>query len=284
MKEIISQRIQSLTPEYKEFIMGDYISKIVTVFAAAESLSEEQTEYLRLSVLLFTLFFATKDELIVAVATNLEISKNNAGVLVEAILQAFPEEFILAQGALLDFFEADIFTDKRLEKIAQTHTIEEPRQQLALVEVVASVTSGAQTQGAIPQLLIERLGLTQSDAMRLTADVLDFLAPLSDSGVAVATRIPINQTATAAESASPETVVASEQNPPPTPESVDSLAAEIAATEASFHQLQPIRTMASDMNSLRSTEEPVHQGVSQNTLLNGDGNGKKNPDARWGNG
>jgi len=149
---------------------------------------------------------------------------------------------------------------------------------------VGDVILGLVPQSQLPQLIIERLGLTQADAMRLTADVLDFLAPLSDSGVAVATRIPINQTATAAESASPETVVASEQNPPPTPESVDSLAAEIAATEASFHQLQPIRTMASDMNSLRSTEEPVHQGVSQNTLLNGDGNGKKNPDARWGNG
>ena len=149
---------------------------------------------------------------------------------------------------------------------------------------VGDVILGLVPQSQLPQLLIERLGLTQADAMRLTADVLDFLAPLSDSGVAVATRIPINQPMTATEPASLETVVASEQNQPPTPESVDSLAAEIAATEASFHQLQPIRTMASDMNSLRSTEEPVHQGVSQNTLLNGDGNGKKNPDARWGNG
>lgn len=61
-----------------------------------------------------------------------------------------------------------------------------------------------------------------------------------------------------------------------------SLAAELAETEAAFKELQPIRTMAHDMETLRTENEPVHKAADQETILNGQGNADKNSDAQWG--
>ena len=72
--------------------------------------------------------------------------------------------------------------------------------------------------------------------------------------------------------------------PVPQPPTTPTLAEELAEAEAALHQLQPIRTMASDMQTLRPESEVTHQASSQDFLLDGDGNGKKNPDARWGAG
>lgn len=72
----------------------------------------------------------------------------------------------------------------------------------------------------------------------------------------------------------------------PTPQptaTADVLADELAEAEAAFHNLQPIRTMAGDMQSIRHNE-PTHQATGQDALLQGRGNQEKNPDARWGAG
>jgi len=265
MKEIITQRIQSLTPEYRKFITSDYIPNVVHVFAEAENLSVEDKNLLQMSVTLFALFFLSKEELIESVATDIGMPKDDSTILIESVLQAFPTEYIALQNALYEYFEADIFTDKRLEKIADARNINEPSKQILFANIVEAVTGGKQTRGAIPQLLIDQLEIDQATAMRITADVLDFLEPLdtTKTAVPVVTNIPIQ---------TPTAVVA--------PEPI-SLADELAAAEATFHQLQPIRTMAGDMQTLKH-DVPTHQAASQETLLNGDGNGKKNPGAQWG--
>jgi len=150
-----------------------------------------------------------------------------------------------------------------LEQIAIKHLLQANHIDFAIA--VGDVILGLFPQEQLPQLLIERLNLSQANAMRITADVLDFLEPLdaTKTAVPVATNIPI-QTPTAV--ADPEPI---------------SLADELAAAEATFHQLQPIRTMAGDMQTLKH-DVPIHQAASQETLLNGDGNGKKNPGAQWG--
>ena len=61
----------------------------------------------------------------------------------------------------------------------------------------------------------------------------------------------------------------------------DTLAAELAETEAAFKQIQPIRTMAHDMETIKQ-EEPIHQATSQEAILNGQGNAEKNAAAQWG--
>jgi hypothetical protein len=150
-----------------------------------------------------------------------------------------------------------------LFRIAQKHALSKVYTDFLIA--VGDVILGLVPQAQLPQLMIERLGVSQATAMRITADVLDFLEPLDATKTAapVATNIPI-QTPTAV--ANPEPI---------------SLADELAEVEATFHQLQPIRTMAGDMQTLKQ-DAPTHQAASQETLLNGDGNGKKNPDVRWG--
>jgi len=162
------------------------------------------------------------------------------------------------QRELYDSYESG----KALATIGQKYDVTE----LADFAIaVGDVILGLVPQAQLPQLMIERLGVSQATAMRITADVLDFLEPLdtTKTAVPVVTNIPIQ---------TPTAVVA--------PEPI-SLADELAAAEATFHQLQPIRTMAGDMQTLKH-DVPTHQAASQETLLNGDGNGKKNPGAQWG--
>jgi hypothetical protein len=87
--------------------------------------------------------------------------------------------------------------------------------------------------------------------MRITADVLDFLAPLDEpqpEASDTATTVPIN-------------------NPEPTND--NSLASEIAEAEAAMKTMQPIRTMSHDMEVMRGTptDEPTHTAASQDDLL-----------------
>lgn len=71
-------------------------------------------------------------------------------------------------------------------------------------------------------------------------------------------------------------------NTPETPSTKqNNLEDELAAAEAAFHDLQPIRTMAQDMETLKHDIEHLHTATSQDVLLSGDGNKKKNPDAAW---
>jgi hypothetical protein len=152
-----------------------------------------------------------------------------------------------------------------LYDIGKNHGLVEVEVRMSFLIAVGDVVIGLVPQAQLPQLMIERLGVSQATAMRITADVLDFLEPLDATKTAapVATNIPI-QTPTAVADPGPI-----------------SLADELAAAEATFHQLQPIRTMAGDMQTLKH-DVPIHQAASQETLLNGDGNGKKNPGAQWG--
>jgi len=130
---------------------------------------------------------------------------------------------------------------------------------------VGDVILGLVPQEKLPELLVERLGIERPAAMRITADVLDFLAPLDQPETTESTTdVPINK-----------------------PESTNdnSLASEIAEAEAAMESMQPIRTMSHDMDVVRGnpTDEPTHDSASQEDLLDRSATVKdKNPDARWG--
>lgn len=155
---------------------------------------------------------------------------------------------------------------KKISNIAKLHSktiTDYPAFSIAVGDVIL----GLVPQEKLPELLIERLKVSQADAMRITADVLDFLEPLKESN---ATLVPISSDTQPVETT---TVPNNDQ---------DTLAAELAATEAAFKQLQPIRTMAHDMETIRTDDEPVHQAASQESILNGQGNASKNTQAEWG--
>jgi hypothetical protein len=155
-----------------------------------------------------------------------------------------------------------------LVAIADTHQITGDEQYTAFAIAIGDVILGLVPQEKLPELLVERLGIERAAAMRITADVLDFLAPLDqpEPVKTSATAVPINADA----------------NPEPTND--NSLASEIAEAEATMQALEPIKTMRHDMEVMRSqaADEPVHTTASQADLLDHAANVKdKNPDSRW---
>jgi len=173
------------------------------------------------------------------------------------------EKFASASDKEKYFYES-YETAIKIAEIARRHSIVElPPFTIAIGDVIL----GLVPQEQLPQLLIERLQVTQPVALRITADVLDFLEPLNQPTTA---STPIGT--------QPQPTEVIEQPV----DSPDTLAAELAETEAAFKQIQPIRTMAHDMETIKQTEEPVHQAASQESILNGQGNAEKNAAAQWG--
>ena len=152
-----------------------------------------------------------------------------------------------------------------LEQIGVSHSLEN---HIDFAIAVGDVILGLVPQEKLPELLVERLGIERAAAMRITADVLDFLAPLDqpEPVKTSATAVPINADAN------------------PEPINDNSLASEIAEAEATMQALEPIKTMSHDMEVVRSktTDEPVHSTASQADLLDHAAAVKeKNPDSRW---
>ena len=164
------------------------------------------------------------------------------------------------QRILYDGPEAGI----EIYEIAKKHSIAEAENpQLAIA--IGDVILGLVPQEKLPELLVGRLSIERAAAMRITADVLDFLAPLDQPETAeTATSVPINNAE---------------------PANDNSLASEIAEAEAAMESMQPIRTMSHDMEIKRGTpaDEPTHTGASQADLLDRTATVKdKNPGATWG--
>jgi hypothetical protein len=156
----------------------------------------------------------------------------------------------------------------KIAKIAKTHQLIHKHIDFSIA--VGDVILGLVPQEKLPELLIERLGIERPDAMRITADVLDFLAPLeadTSKDIEATNSIPIN---------SEHTDVA--------PISTNSLASEIAEAEAVMKNMQPIRTMSHDIEVIRAVDdEPTHSAASQKDLLDRTATIKdKNHAARWG--
>lgn len=135
-------------------------------------------------------------------------------------------------------------TGLALGKISTEHSLRAKHIDFAIA--VGDVILGLVPQEKLPELLTERLSIDQAKALQITADVLDFLAPLEQSTDVSETTIPINTEFPKG----------------------DTLANEIAEAEATMQKMQPIRTMSRDIEVMRAaTEEPTHTSASQADLL-----------------
>jgi hypothetical protein len=261
MEELLRHRLLSLTTEHRDFVLGEYIPKVTERFSSAENFTDEQATAFTVQLKLFALAFYTTDELVNVLADELRIEPNQSELLVSSVLNAFPDEYIIAQEQFKKYIESEIFFDPRLKVIAETHKITDETNQIKLSEIVQNVAFDNVQQSRLPRLLQAEINIDQATAMRMTGDILDFLDTPQPQG---STNI---------------SSVANQQESRPTEQS---LAAELAETEAAFKQLQPIRTMAHDMETLKQVEEPVYQATDQETILNGQGNAQKNVSAQWG--
>jgi len=166
------------------------------------------------------------------------------------------------------YLYSDPDSGEAILNIAQTNHITPGSQYKSFAIAVGDVILGLVPQEKLPGLLVERLNIAQAEAFRITADVLDFLAPLDQ--------------------AEGMTAVQSDSTPVPINEAIsikdNSLANEIAEAEAAIQTLEPIKTMSHDMEVKRETPvtEPTHTAATQSDLLDRSATIKdKNPDARW---
>ena len=182
---------------------------------------------------------------------------------------------------------------KKLATISERHKLIQLGVHTTFSIAIGDVILGLVPQEKLPSLLIERLQIGQSDAMRITADVLDFLAPLS--GVAAAPRSQAPVTTSYPPAPSPQAA----PSPAPTyvPDDIDALRQQLANAEANLRTAptQPAPTMPQNVEPAQGYVAPqpliptvpepselIHQSIGQDSLLaDGPGQQLKNPDATW---
>jgi hypothetical protein len=148
------------------------------------------------------------------------------------------------------FLWASPESGERLRSIFSKHGLsEEVYRPYALT--VGDVILGFYKQSELPQLLKSALGVDDVKAIRLTADLLDFLAPLNGEEAKTTHEVP-------------------------------TIANEIAQTEAALAHVSSVRTMARDMEDLKSQapHEALAYQSSQDSLRPST---QKPSDNRWGN-
>jgi len=188
----------------------------------------------------------------------------------------------------------------KMSAIAQKHLTNMRFDAVNFNIAVTDVALGLVPQEKLPDLLIERLQITRPEALKVTADVLDFLAPLGEdrpmlpqTGEPVAAPKPVRAAVPAVpkpvlvvpepvpvpvEPVVASTPIPAEPKPAvttvpaPTPPPV--IQKEPAATPSDTHHVQAMRTMAHDMEETRNEAASL--------LVDGPGKSVTNPAAAWG--
>jgi hypothetical protein len=163
------------------------------------------------------------------------------------------------------FYESEEAAEK-LYSIAEQNQLN-PEQTSRVIEEVANVVLGFYPQGKLIELFTEDNLLTQPQALRLTADILDYLAPLTAEATPtdtppVAAKVPATSNPTPMPPSPIPTPQPTNTIPTPPPAEpadsrsvpIKSIAEEIAETEADIASVPPMHTMATDMEKTK-----VHQ-------------------------
>lgn len=155
----------------------------------------------------------------------------------------------------------------QLWKIAATHQLTDDKTYTEFVTAVGDVVLGFFNSIQLPQLLAERLNMDPKKALAITADVLDFLEPLTTG------EVPAPAAPTA------NTTTPNPEKQPTSNQSASSLQAEIEKTEAALNSTPTLRTMAADMKSVQKESDTPTYTTTQEAILK---EGKTSDEVRWG--
>ena len=253
MQDLLKRHLEFLSPEYKQLLSSGFIERITQGFAESGKLSSDQIGTINENLLLFAVFMLSEAELVEAIGSDLAYSSDDAQILTTVLLQAFPSDFLISQSIIVDYFQSYDTIDQEVYSVADSFGLATARQKAVLLELVEGAVAGTQLLTKLPDKISKDLNLEHAIAIKITGELVDIISAAKEI-----------QTGTSA----------------PT-----KLAAEIAEAEAAMNSMQPIRTMARDIEVTRGvpTSEPTHTGASQADLLDRSATVKdKNPDARWG--
>jgi hypothetical protein len=134
-----------------------------------------------------------------------------------------------ATKEVLYFYESEEASEK-LYAILERNAITREEQRSSIVLEVANVVLGFYPVTKLPEVLTGTFGLDIRKTLALTADIVDYLAPLENRSASTAV-VP------------EETLLGSKQE----------IAMEIAETEADFARIPKVHTMAADIDRARAS-------------------------------
>lgn len=206
-QNIIKQRLAVLTPEYRDFVMSEYPYITTEIFGSQFRLNRDQMIVFENGLMLYLLVFLSKYELEEFLISECQIPIIATVDVVETIIGGLPrtmadmlktlslelrekEESPIQdknRTQVLDsisknklYFYLYTVTGNKLGIISQRYDFSEAEVRTTLTRTVGDIVLGFyRVQDTVP-LLQQELGVDPHTAALLGADVLEFLAPLSD--------------------------------------------------------------------------------------------------------
>ena len=209
-QEIIKERLLALTPEYKEFIFSGYPEMTATVWGNSLGLEPHQIDIFENGIVFYLLIFFDEIDLMRFFVVNCQLSITDAVQVVKDIIDALPEEMTRTiENIYLELLKKDDHnellpnskrreflnnnSDQQIKKYLYTQTspsvfyiinkynqIQTENVRDKFTTAIGDIVLGFyRIEDTVP-LLKQELGLDDETAKLLGADVLEFLAPLSD--------------------------------------------------------------------------------------------------------
>jgi hypothetical protein len=90
----IKNRLESLGPEYRSFVLSDFAPEVAQQFGTTAKLNDDQKTMLSNGIVLYLLVFLNLDELVKFITRNCGLGRDESVKLVSAIMSTLPDWFI----------------------------------------------------------------------------------------------------------------------------------------------------------------------------------------------
>lgn len=203
--ELIKNRIESLTPEYRDFVMSDFSDAIAANIATTHQLDSDTETALANMIFLYTTLILSEYELTEALVSDCGININHALSITKTIIASIPKEMsdalastyaelVKSENLVDEKTRRDIITNQTEQKklaflyvrtnpylrnLFITKNLDEEKVDAGLLLIGDIILGFYKIEDTVP-LLQQELNLDPKTAALLGAEVLEFLAPLSD--------------------------------------------------------------------------------------------------------
>ncbi len=203
--ELINNHITSFTPEYRDFVMSDYSDAIAAKIAREERFDDDTETALANMIFLYTILILSDYELTEALVADCELGMTEELRITKSILSTMPPEMLEEQRlAYAEIMKSDnpidektrrdiIATQPERQKLVYLYAKTNPHlrvllEQFSLAEeqieagmiLLGDIVLGFyRTEDTVP-LLQQELGLDPKTAALLGAEVLEFLASITN--------------------------------------------------------------------------------------------------------
>jgi len=272
--DLLNNRIQNFTQEYRDFVMSDFVTVVGREAQALHGWSADTRDIFENMIFLYITLFCNRIQCIEAVVLECDLSVTNALSVVNTAIAKMPKEMLNEQrAAILTLLQSDndiiaekdrlihleslslqklsvyiyVKTTKKITRFCYSRAITDPSTIAICHTLLGDIILGFyKIEDTVP-LLQQELGIDAKTAALLGADVLDFLAPLSDPNFVV----PVET-----EDAYMPVVV---ETPAPLTPAASYAAVQNQAPVTIPQPIPELHTMATDASVVRASYQPTAQ-------------------------